>query len=201
MSEEIIIMNERVTEAPVDGLILNRWSPRAFSPEPVPGETLRTLFEAARWAPSCYNDQPWVFIYSASEDDRLKFLEILVDQNQVWAKNAPVLAFLFARRDFARTGKPNRWAVFDCGAAWMSLTIQARLMGLYTHGMAGYHRNMAYEVLGVPEKEYEVICAIAIGRYGDPSGLPEDLRAMEKPNDRKPLAEVAVAGHFENFSG
>lgn len=188
--------NERVADAPVDRLFLDRWSPRAFSPEPIAGETLRTLFEAARWAPSCFNEQPWVFIYSGTEEDRLRILDVLTERNQVWAKNAPVLALLFARRTFRKTGRPNRWAAFDCGAAWMSLTVQARFLGLYTHAMAGYRRDRAYQAAGIPEEEYEVICAIAIGKYGDPEDLPGEIRASEFPKDRKPLAEVAVAGQW-----
>ena len=195
-----LISNNRVPEAPVDTMFLNRWSPRAFNPEPIPDETLLTLFEAARWAPSCYNEQPWIFLYSGSEEERLEYLGILVDGNQVWAKNAPVLAFAFAHRTFNRNRKPNRWAAFDTGAAWMSLTIQAQLLGLYTHGMAGYHRDMAYEVLGVPEEDYEVICAIAIGQYGDPADLSEEIRATENPNDRKSLAEVAIRGKWQGTS-
>lgn len=191
-----LINNDREPEAVVDPMFLNRWSPRAFSPEPIPSEVLLTFFEAARWAPSCYNEQPWLFLYSGSEKERFEFLSILVEGNQAWAKNAPVLAFAFARRTFKRNQKPNRWAAFDTGAAWMSLTVQARLLGLYTHGMAGYHRDKAYEILGVPEEEYEVICAIAIGQYGDSADLPEEIRAMEAPNDRKPLAEFAIRGKF-----
>jgi nitroreductase len=201
MADDFLPENRREPEAEVDDLFLDRWSPRAFSPEPVSEEALRTLFEAARWAPSCNNEQPWLFLYSGTEEERLEYLSILVERNQAWAKNAPVLSFAFARRTFKNNQKPNRWAAFDCGAAWMSLTIQARLLGLYTHGMAGYHRSMAYEVLGVPEEDYEVICAIAIGKYGDRDALPEEVRAREHPNDRKPLAEVAIAGHFENRSG
>jgi len=192
-----LIDNNRKPEASVDPMFLNRWSPRAFSPESISEQTLLSLFEAARWAPSCYNEQPWVFLYAGTEEERLEYLNILMDGNQAWAKSAPVLAFAFARRTFKKNQKPNRWAAFDCGAAWMSLTIQARLLGLYTHGMAGYHREMAYEVLGVPEEEYEVICAIAIGKYGDPAELPEQIRATESPNDRKSLAEVAIQGKFQ----
>jgi nitroreductase len=196
-----LIDNNRKPEASVDPMFLNRWSPRAFSLEPIPDETLRSLFEAARWTPSCYNEQPWLFLYSGTEEERLEFLSILMDGNQVWAKNVPVFAFAFARRTFKKNSKPNRWAAFDTGAAWMSLTIQARLLGLYTHGMAGYHRKKAYEVLGVPENDYEVICAIAIGKHGDPAFLPEDILAQEQPNDRKPLAEVAIAGRWPGNRG
>ena len=188
----LMVENNRVPDAEVNPIFPDRWSPRAFDPEPVPDADLRSLFEAARWAPSCYNEQPWIFLHSTTEAERLKYLSILVAKNREWAKNAPVLAFLFARRSFSMNGKPNRWAAFDCGAAWMSLALQARMLGLYAHGMAGYSPERAYSILGVSEEENEVICAIAIGKYGNRADLPEDLRAMEQPNDRKPLTEVAV---------
>ncbi len=188
----VFVENNRQPLIEVDPMFPQRWSPRAFSPEPIPEEALQVLFEAARWAPSCYNEQPWLFLYAREEKERAKFLKILVDQNQAWAKNVPVLVFLFARRNFSRNNKANPWAAFDCGAAWMSLAFQARKMGLYTHGMAGYHQDMAYEVLNVSEEEYEVICAIAIGSYGDIKDIPPGVAAMEKPNDRKPLGEVAL---------
>ncbi len=187
----LMVLNNRMPEAEVNPIFPGRWSPRAFDPKPIPVATLRSLFEAAKWAPSCYNEQPWLFLHSTTEAERLEYLSILVKKNQEWAKNAPVLAFLFARRSFAMNGKPNRWAVFDCGAAWMSLALQARMLGLYAHAMAGYDPERAYGVLRVQKEEYEIICAIAIGGYGSRADLPEDFLAMEAPNDRKPLAEVA----------
>lgn len=191
------IQNPRIPEAPVDPMFLERWSPRAFSPEPIPRETLRSLFEAARWAPSCYGEQPWLFLYADTPDDLALYRTLLVDGNRVWADRAPVLAFAFARLKFARNGKPNRWAQFDTGAAWMSLALQARRMGLYTHGMGGIHAEQIYDALGVPREDYEVMCGIAIGRVADPSILPADLAAIERPNSRKPLAEVAIPGRFK----
>lgn len=190
------IKNARVPEAPVDPMFLDRWSPRAFSPEPIPHEMLRSLFEAARWAPSCYGEQPWLFLYAHTKEDLDLYRTLLVDGNRVWADRAPVLAFAFARLKFARNRKPNRWAQFDTGAAWMSLALQARKMGLYTHGMGGIHAERVYEVLNVPREDYEVICGIAIGRIGDRAALPPDLASRESPNSRKPLAEVAIAGKF-----
>jgi nitroreductase len=184
----------RVPEARVDPLFIDRWSPRAFSSEPVPPETLASLFEAARWAPSCYGEQPWLFLYATQPPDLERFRSLLVDGNRVWADRAPVLAFVFARRLFARNNKPNRWCQFDAGAAWMSLALQARMLGLYTHGMGGFHEERVYEALNVPREKYEAMAGIAIGRIGDPSILPADLAGIEKPNSRKPLAQVAVEG-------
>jgi nitroreductase len=186
----LAIENTRAAQAEVDSMFTGRWSPRAFSPEPIPEEAVKTLFEAARWAPSCFNEQPWLFVYAAGED-RVIFQEILVERNWMWAQNTSVLAVLFARRSFTRNQKPNRWAGFDCGAAWVSLAFQARMMGLYAHGMAGFSQEKAYELLDVPEDEYEAMAAMAVGVYGDRDALPEDVRAMEQPNDRKALTDVA----------
>ena len=192
----LLVPNNRVPDAAVNPMFLDRWSPRAFDPAPIPGEDIATLFEAARWAPSCNNEQPWLFVYGTSEEERECFLEVLTLKNQRWARSAPVLAILFARRTFAGSGKPNRWADHDCGAAWASLAFQARMLGLYAHGMAGFSQARAYELMGVPEEEYEAMCAIAIGAYGDRDALPEEEREREQPNDRKPLAEVAVKGKY-----
>jgi len=192
----LLIPNNRMPDAAVNPMFLDRWSPRAFDPAPLPEEDIATLFEAARWAPSCNNEQPWLFVYGASDEERETFLGILTEKNQRWARSAPVLAVLFARRTFARSGKPNRWAGHDCGAAWVSLAFQARMLGLYAHGMAGFSQAKAYELLGVPEEEYEAMCAIAIGAYGDRDALPPEEREREQPNTRKPLAEVAVKGRF-----
>jgi nitroreductase len=193
----LLIPNNRVPDAAVNPMFLERWSPRAFDPTPLPEEDIATLFEAARWAPSCFNEQPWMFVYGTSEEERNTFLQILMEGNRVWAKNAPILAVLFARRTFARKNRPNRWAQHDCGAAWVSLAFQARMLGLYAHGMGGFSQENAYELLNVPEEEYEAMCAIAMGAYGDREALPPEVKEMEQPNTRKPLAEVAVKGTFQ----
>jgi len=186
--------NERQLQADAHREFIERWSPRAFSPEHIPDTTLAALFEAARWAPSCFNEQPWLFLYAVSEEDRALFLSCLVEFNQKWAGKAPVLAFVLARKRFAKNDKPNRWAPFDAGAAWMSLALQARKLGLYTHGMAGFDEDRAFEVLKVPRDQYDIMAAVAIGKYGDPDALPPEIRKSEAPNDRKPLSEVAVRG-------
>jgi len=187
----VLVPNNRVPDAPVNPMFLDRWSPRAFDPIPLPEEDVATLFEAARWAPSCFNEQPWLFVYGTSEKEKETFLEILVEKNRLWAHNAPVLAILFAKKTFAHGGRPNRWAGLDCGAAWVSLAFQARMMGLYAHGMAGFSQAKAYELLNVPEEEYEAMCAIAMGAYGDRDALSPEVKEMEQPNGRKALSEVA----------
>jgi len=194
----LLVPNNRVPDAPVNPMFLDRWSPRAFDPAPIPEEDVATLFEAARWAPSCFNDQPWLFVYGTSDEERGIFLEILTETNRVWARNAPILAILFARRTFARGGRLNRHAGHDCGAAWVSLAFQARMLGLYAHGMAGFSQARAYELLNVPEAEYEAMTAIAIGAYGDRDALPPEVKQWEQPNDRKPLAEVAIKGKYQS---
>jgi nitroreductase len=186
----------RKVQANVDEQFPERWSPRAFSSEHISDETLASLFEAARWAPSCANEQPWLFLYAASEEDRRVFLDLLAPGNRRWAAQAPVLLFLLARRNFAKGGEANRHHGFDAGAAWMSLALQARKMDLYSHAMAGFDEERAYGVLGVPRGEYEIMAAIALGRYGELARLPEDLAEREAPNDRKPLDEVARRGSF-----
>lgn len=193
--------NPRNPAAEVDSLFVDRWSPRAFIDEPLADWQVQTLFEAARWAPSCFNEQPWLFIYAVSAVDRQRFLPILVEGNQVWAKRAPLLLFVLARRTFAHNGKENRHAAFDAGAAWMSLALQARRLGLYAHAMAGFSRSRAYEILAVPEDEYDILAAIAVGHRGDPGQLPEAVAAREEPSERKAPAEVAREGTFSEANG
>ncbi len=188
--------NPRTPAAEIDSMFCDRWSPRAFSPESLCVEEIASLFEAARWAPSCFNEQPWLFIYAVSEADRARFLTALVEKNQAWARRAPLLLFVLARRRFNHSGKENRHAPFDAGAAWVCLAFQARKLGLYAHGMAGFSKERAYEVLEVPEEDYDILAAVAVGRHGNPGDLPPELAAKESPNDRKPPDEIADEGRF-----
>ncbi len=184
--------NDRVAEVEVDSMFTDRWSPRAFASDPLPEHQIKTLFEAARWAPSCFNEQPWLFVYATEPEQRRKLASVLVEKNQRWAAKCPLLMFVLARRRFREGGRENRHAPFDAGSAWMSLALQARRLGLYAHAMAGFSIKKAYEALGVSEEEYLVMAAIAVGRKGDADQLPDDLRAMESPNDRMPLTAVAT---------
>ncbi|MFH1706901.1 MAG: nitroreductase family protein [Planctomycetota bacterium] len=183
--------NPRHMAAPADPMFMDRWSPRSFVPDPLEAGQVAALFEAARWAPSCFNEQPWLFVYALTEEARAKFTAVLAPKNRTWAGKAPLLVFAAARKNFQKNGKPNRHAAFDAGAAWVSLAFQARKMGLYAHAMAGFDRPAAQALLGLKDEEYEVMAAIAVGRKGEAAALPEDMRAMESPNDRKPLAETA----------
>jgi len=186
----------RNPDADIDSMFIDRWSPRAFSSDPLPQEQIDSLFEAARWAPSCYNEQPWLFIYARSPEDRERFLPALLAGNQSWAWRAPLLMFLLCRRNFAHNGKVNRHAPFDAGAAWLALALQARKLGLHAHAMAGFSRQKAYEILEVPEDEYDIMAAIVVGRRTEPSVLPEEIAAKEMPSDRKPRYESAREGAF-----
>jgi len=178
----------------LDPQFLYRWSPRSFLSDPLGDEEIMTLFEAARWAPSCFNEQPWLFVYGRG--DRLPaFQSVLVDGNRKWADRAPLLILVFARRDFEERGKSNHWAEFDSGAAWFSLCLQAQKMGLACHAMGGFHSDKAYEVANVDPEKYNAMCAVAVGRQGPPENLDDDLREREETkSDRKPLSDVAHEG-------
>jgi len=184
--------NERIAECEVDSMFTDRWSPRAFLSDPLPEHQIKALFEAARWAPSCFNEQPWLFVYATEPQQREKLVSCLLPRNQRWAANCPLLMFVLTRRNFKEGGRENRHAPFDAGSAWFSLALQARRLGLYAHAMAGFSINKAYEVLGVSEEDYHIMAAVAVGRKGSADHMPEDIQAMESPNTRKPLAEVAT---------
>ncbi|MBL4743744.1 MAG: nitroreductase family protein, partial [Cycloclasticus sp.] len=121
----------------VNEQFLQRWSPRAFKKTTLPEDTIKSIFEAARWAPSCFNEQPWLFVTSTGDNDFDTFLGLLNESNQLWAKNAGLIGFIFAKKAFTHNGSDNNKAKFDCGAAWMSLTLQANMHDLYTHGIGG----------------------------------------------------------------
>lgn len=189
----------RTPSYPVDPLFLHRWSPRAFTAEPVTEEEARTLFEAARWAPSASNEQPWLFLYARTPEDRARFLPGLVEFNQMWAKEAPLLVFLFARK-FARNGeepdRPNPTAKFDAGAAWMSLALQAEMLGLSAHAMGGINPEKIHAITGVPTSQYDVIAAVAVGHRGSPAQLAPMFAAREQPSPRLPQDQIVAEGRF-----
>jgi nitroreductase len=186
----------RLAEAPVDSIFLQRWSARAFLPLPVTPEIVRSLFEAARWAPSAFNLQPWLFVYANDPETLERARPILMDANRRWADRAPLLIFVFVRRTHPETGAPLRTASFDTGAAWLSLALQAERLGLKAHAMAGIHHDSAHEILEVPRDEFESLAAIAIGYPGPATDLPADLVAKERPNSRKSQREFAFRGRY-----
>lgn len=176
----------------VNELFVERWSPRTFEPCEIPSDTLDRIVDAARWAPSCFNEQPWRFYLSQKEsfDD---YLALLVEANQAWAKNASVIGFLVGESTFARNGNHNDFFQLDCGAAWMSMTFQARLEGLYTHGMGGIKKAEIAKYLGLDDAKQTVLMGFVIGKLGDLSALsPEDLN-KEAVTPRKALGEIWMA--------
>jgi nitroreductase len=183
------------TEIPIHELIRERWSPRAFSDKSVPPEVLRSLFEAARWAPSSNNEQPWVYLTATKEDveNFAKIVGVLVEFNADWAKHAPVLA-LSVSHLMMRDGKPNRVALHDVGSASAQLTFEANSRGLFVHQMAGFHVEKAREAFAIPS-DWEPVAAMAIGYPGSPDALPQKLRERElAPRTRKPLEEFVMTG-------
>lgn len=186
------------TDHPVHELIRNRWSPRAFSNKPVEPKVLASLFEAARWAASSYNEQPWAYLVATKDDSEnfKKMLGVLVEFNAKWAQNAPVLAISVARRSFSRNGTPNPVAVHDVGAANAQLTTEATSRGLLVHQMAGFSHDRARQTFGIPEG-WDPVSAIAIGYPGDPETLSEDFRKTElAPRTRKPISEFVMSGQW-----
>jgi len=188
----------RKSDFPVDSIFLDRWSPRAMSSEDLTDEELMTLFEAARWAPSSNNEQPWRFVYAKKRTSSFdKFFDILVEFNKMWAKNAAVLVFLIAKKTFTKSGESNRNHMSDAGAAWENLALQGSLKGYVVHGMAGYDVEKARKELKIPE-DYEVVHVFAIGKPAEKEVLHERMQKSESPNDRKPIKEFIFEGKFGN---
>lgn len=185
----------RSAEANVASMFIERWSRRALSTRPLAPATVRSLLEAARWAPSSGNSQPWRFVYADDEQTLADARPVLVDSNRRWADKAPLLLFVFAQKHNAK-GAPLPTGEFDSGSAWMSLALQAHALGLVAHGMVGFHHDKAYQVFGVPSDAFTALAAIAVGYPGDEAELPEDLRAREQPNSRKHVDEFAFRGRY-----
>lgn len=186
----------RVPVGHVDPLFVARWSPRSLLPDPIEPALVRALFEAARWAPSASNLQPWLFVYADDEEHLAHMRPVVRDGNRRWTDRAPLLVVVFARRLNPKTGDPNRLAAFDAGAAWMSFALQASRLGLHAHAIGGIHHERAYDLLEVPRDDFECLCGIAVGRRGPREALPEDLQTREAPSDRRPSAESAHRGRF-----
>jgi nitroreductase len=194
-------MTDRRAEHPIDPLFLERWSPRAFDGSEVPDRDLETMFEAARWAPSAFNSQPWHFLYAKRGDANwARFLSLLIPWNQSWAHSASVLVYIVSDSlpfTDKETGEPapSTTHAFDAGAAWVSLALQATRMGYHAHGMSGIQYDLACAELRLPER-YVLNAACVIGRIGDRALLGEKLRQREHPSERKPQAEFVHAGNF-----
>jgi nitroreductase len=184
-------------DAPIHDLIQKRWSPRAFSDKLISPAVLRSLFEAARWAPSNFNEQPWAFLV-ATRDDQENFhkaLGTLVEFNAGWARHAAALGIAVSKLNF-QDGNPNRNAEYDTGAASALLSIEATAQGLFVHQMGGFYPQKAKQVFGIPDG-WEPIAAMAIGYPGDPDSLPGKLRDRElAPRTRKPVSDFVMSGHW-----
>ncbi len=187
-------MTARTTDTKLDRIFLNRWSPRAFDGSDIPEADLAAIIEAARWAPSAMNHQPWRFLYARRGDENwARFLDLLLPGNSVWASSASVLFFVLSETHMGE--RPSHTHSFDAGTAWAMLAIQASMLGYHTHGMAGVDFARAAQELDVPER-FKIEAAIALGRIGDPATLSDALRAREVPSDRKPREEIAYPGNF-----
>ena len=194
--------NGRTADHDIDPIFLTRWSPRAFTGEPMPEDILRSVFEAARWAPSAFNLQPWRFVYARRDTpDWARLLDVLIPYNQAWVKGASALVFVvsdrFRRKDGAEP-QPLYSHSFDAGAAWACLALQAHHLGWAAHGMTGFDPARAYEVLEVPEADYRIEAAVALGRPADKSVLPEAYQARETPSHRDPMAGKLFEGQFQS---
>jgi len=173
-------------------LIASRWSPRAFREDPIPPAAVTALFEAARAAPSCFNDQPWTFVYATSPAARARLLALLVEGNRTWAQRAPLVGVSFARKIFGQTGKPNRWGQHDTGMASMNLALQAHALGLAAHFMGGFDETASYAACGMDPEKWTAMAAFVVGAVADAESLPEPLREREKVRSpRKAIEEVA----------
>ncbi len=186
------------TDYPIHELIVKRWSPYCFDERSVTDEDLRSLFEAARWAPSSFNEQPWSYVVAKKENSEefTRLLSCLVEVNQVWAKAAAALALGITSLKFARNGKPNRAAIHDLGLSNGNLVLEATARGLSVHQMAGIFPDKAREIYQVPEG-YEPMVAIAIGYAGERKDLPQELAERDiARRPRKPLKELIFSGKW-----
>jgi nitroreductase len=181
----------------INPLILNRWSPRSMIGEELDEETIMSLFEAARWAPSSYNNQPWRFIYVKRNTLHWdKVFNLLAEPNKIWTKNAAVLVVVISRKNFEHNEKYSITHQYDTGAAWENLALEASSRGLAVHGMQGFDYERARNDLEIPDN-FDVMAMIAIGKQGPRENLPPQLQEKEQPNDRKSLAEIVMEGQFK----
>lgn len=192
--------NPAITDRELHPLIAQRWSPRAFDSKLVEPEKIAKLFEAARWASSCFNDQPWAFIVATKDDtvNYQKMLDCLVAFNVSWAQVAPVLVLVIAQKNFKHNGKSNAWGEYDAGQAAATLVLQATALDLVAHQMGGFDADKAIATFNIPETA-RPIAAIAIGYEGEVSNLPSELQERETaPRARQPLSSFVFTGEWGN---
>lgn len=186
-------INNRITAYSINDIFLNRYSPRAMSGENISTEELMTMFEAARWAPSSRNEQPWRFLYAnKGTSDFDLFLSFLLESNQTWCKNAGVLSIGLSKKT-SSDGTANIKHSLDTGSAWENLALQGSITGLVVHGMGGYNEDILRKELKIPN-DYQIELMIAIGKPGKIEDLPEKLQEREKPSQRKNLDEIVFEG-------
>ncbi len=191
----------RQADYPVAPIFLERWSPRAMSGEAISEADLMTIFEAARWAPSSYNSQPWRFLYARRDTPMwATYVDLLAEGNKGWAKDAAALVLLLSKTTMTIPGKDVPIESYshsmDAGAAWGYMALQAQMNGWSTHAMVGYDLPRAVAELGIPAG-YRPECMIAVGRRGDPATLSDAARAREAPNGRNPITTLVREGKFK----
>lgn len=192
------IQKTRKPSYEINPIFVNRWSSRSFVSHEISDKDLFSLFEAARWAPSSYNNQPWRFIYAKKNSSNWKNLfELLDDYNKQWCADASALIVVMAKKTFDHNGELMPTNQFDTGAAWENLALQAVSQGLATHPMAGFDHDKARKNLGIPD-EYDIPAMIVVGKRGSKEKLPQELKEREIPNGRKPLSEIVMEGKFGN---
>lgn len=186
----------RKTDYDIHPLIHNRWSPRSMTGESLTDAELMPLFEAARWAPSSYNGQPWRLLYAKRDTPQWDlFFQLMIEFNQSWTKNAAVLLVILSRKTFEHNNKPSHTHSFDTGAAWMSLALEGTRRGYVVHGMEGFDYEKTKTALEIPD-EYQVEAMAAIGKHAPKETLPPDLQKREAPSDRKAVKEFIMEGKF-----
>jgi nitroreductase len=189
-------LQHRTADHSIHESFLKRWSPRAMSGASIPHSDLQSLLEAARWAPSTYNEQEWRFLYAPRESQHWHtFFDLLMPANQEWCDKSAILLVVLSHKVFTRNGKPNPVHSFDAGAAFQNFSLQGTHMGLVVHGMAGFDREKARTTLNVPD-DYDVEAMIAVGRPGEIEELPEELRPRETPSGRNPVEAFSCEGPF-----
>lgn len=191
-----------IMETKIEPLIDRRWSPRAFSNKSVEAEKIALLFTAASYAASCYNEQPWRFVYATKESHSElyeKLFSCMVDFNQQWAKTAPMLLLTLTRRKFKNTGGKNHYALHDLGMAMGNMVVQAQAMDLYLHHMGGFSKERARKLLSIPN-DFEIGSLLAIGYTGDPDQLPEKIKAMENnKRERRELDQLVFQDDWDKM--
>jgi len=182
---------------PCNAIFHERWSPRAFSGQPIGDKEIFTIFEAARWAPSSYNEQPWTFVYAMRDTMEFAgFFDLLSDFNKTWEKNVAALIIIVSKKNFTANNTPNKHHSFDAGAAWVSMALQASNMGLAAHAIASFDVEKATQLINLPDS-YEIEAMVAVGRLGQKRLLPPDLLQREEPSDRKSLSQILKIGKFQ----